>query len=506
MIEEKASLLSEAATSKFPRIGESPAIHHATKNLAIKKHTRRGPGAKKLAKMKRASKTSKTSLLQEGDDYGGDSDSLFEFEIHDNDGNYATKLITQFAGKEIDTASCLAFAPKTRSGSNGAVAQSDWQVNDEDDFIKLEPWAVPCDNSWMMDKDHLTKWAGYSFYTWEMAIEKCVTVSYSLSMQPVLAFVGGLEFDILPAPLADIDTMVCWPDKQPGGVDLSVLRTVISSGGVMLFSRTLRLVKRFGDNTDFTDNNIYSAYETYRNPAGVAVGSHSVEDDRTLEAMDRTASLLQNRSETPEQPELVWRDQELYLATMEYGKHLEQTILSEHRDHAAAHRLGLLQTDATSSTKSGADEVQLFSFRNPGLVSFVIKGEMVGNQLDLVMQVSFGGFNSPEKRIKLVDLVDQFAIVLTAMPFVSVETKAKAIASLKGFNADDVKKVEPKAWDLSSTEQEADWGYSFDHEGWSFPQPTRPSPASGAVMTTTCTTWRPPNIAALSLMKRSARK
>lgn len=61
VIEEKASLLSEAATSKFPRIGESPAIHHATKNLAIKKHTRRGPGAKKLAKMKRASKTSKTA-------------------------------------------------------------------------------------------------------------------------------------------------------------------------------------------------------------------------------------------------------------------------------------------------------------------------------------------------------------------------------------------------------------------------------------------------------------
>ena len=52
-----------------------------------------------------------------------------------------------------------------------------------------------------------------------MAIEKCVTVSYSLAMQPVLAFVGGLEFDLLPAPLADIDTMVCWPDKQPGDFD-----------------------------------------------------------------------------------------------------------------------------------------------------------------------------------------------------------------------------------------------------------------------------------------------
>ena len=42
---------------------------------------------------------------------------------------------------------------------------------------------------------------------------------------------------------------------------------------------------------------------------------------------------------------------------------------------------------------------------------------------------------------RLVDLVDQFAVVLTVMPFVSVETKAKAIASLKGFNADDVKKA-----------------------------------------------------------------
>ena len=75
---------------------------------------------------------------------------------------------------------------------------------------------------------------------------------------------------------------------------------------------------------------------------------------------------------------------------MEYGKHLEQTILSEHRNHAAAHRLGLLQTDATSSAKSGADELQLFRFRNPGLVSFEIKGEMVGNQLDMVTwQIKF---------------------------------------------------------------------------------------------------------------------
>ena len=167
------------------------------------------------------------------------------------------------------------------SGANGGVAQKDWQVRNEDDFIELQPWGVPCDNSWM--KDHVNQWTGYSFYTWEMAIEKCITVSYSLSMQPVLAFVGGLKFNILPAPLADIETMVCYPDKQPGGVDLSVLRTVINSGGVMLFSRTIRLVERFGSNTDFVNGNTYSAYETYRNPTGVAVGNHGVEDDRSLE-------------------------------------------------------------------------------------------------------------------------------------------------------------------------------------------------------------------------------
>ena len=46
---------------------------------------------------------------------------------------------------------------------------------------------------------------------------------------------------------------VCWPRGQPEGLDLSVLRTVIKSNGVMLFSRTLRLSKRFGDKTDFVE-------------------------------------------------------------------------------------------------------------------------------------------------------------------------------------------------------------------------------------------------------------
>ena len=42
------------------------------------------------------------------------------------------------------------------------------------------------------------------------------------------------------------EAQVCWPDKQPDGVDLSVLKTQIRSGGMLLFSRTLRLTQRFG--------------------------------------------------------------------------------------------------------------------------------------------------------------------------------------------------------------------------------------------------------------------
>ena len=115
---------------------------------------------------------------------------------------HATKLFTQFSGRETDTSSCLAFAPKTRNG-NG-VSKSDWQVDKKDDFLKLEPWAVPCDNAWM--KDNVNKWQGYSFYFGQKAIEKCVKVTFAMGMQPVVAFVGGLQFDLMPAPLAALDS------------------------------------------------------------------------------------------------------------------------------------------------------------------------------------------------------------------------------------------------------------------------------------------------------------
>ena len=63
---------------------------------------------------------------------------------------------------------------------------------------------------------------GYSFYTYESVIEKCAAITYSMSAQPVIAFVGGLEFDLLPAPLMEITTEVCWPDRVTAP-DLSLI-------------------------------------------------------------------------------------------------------------------------------------------------------------------------------------------------------------------------------------------------------------------------------------------
>ena len=55
-----------------------------------------------------------------------------------------------------------------------------------------------------------------------------------MSAQPVIAFVGGLEFDLLPAPLMEVTTEVCWPDRVTAP-DLSLIvftaRHWIQEGG-----------------------------------------------------------------------------------------------------------------------------------------------------------------------------------------------------------------------------------------------------------------------------------
>ncbi|CAJ1441752.1 unnamed protein product [Effrenium voratum] len=439
VLEDGQSLVQQAAVSKFPAAGAPPVIHHSGKNLMIKTHSQH-LNSKRTAKSKPRDMSALQSDARARARSSGDEDpsGAINFAVHDQDGNYATKLITQFNGKEVDTSSCLAFAPKNKNGQNNQATKADWQVANDDDFIQLEPWAVPCDNSWM--KDNWDKWQGYSFYTWEMSIEKCVTVTYSLSMQPVLAFVGGLEFDLMPAPLASLDTIVCWPDKQPGGLDLSVLRTEIRSGGVLLFSRTLRLTKRFGSGTDFVADNTFMAHETWRNPIGTATGIHSSEDDRTLEPMSRKSSLLEANQSKAKAPEVETRWEEdvedLYLASADYGKELNITKTRELYGTEAAkeHR-------KTLSLLSKSDYFELFSFKNPGMVNFQIQGLLEDNNLDLAMSIGFGPFQSPEKRIRLINIVDQFSVVMTAIPFISTDTKLKALQALRDFTSGDVEKV-----------------------------------------------------------------
>ena len=229
VLEGGSSLIQQASQSTFPKAGHAPLIHHAGKSLTIKTHSQHHKSLR--PKLRR-----ELSGIQEAAREDPDPQGSIALSVSDQEGNYATRLITQWNGRETDTNSCLAFAPKNKNGVNQQATKADWQGSSADAFIPLEPFGVPCDNDWM--KANWDKWQGYSFYTWEMSVEKCVSVTYSLGMQPVLAFVGGLEFELMPAPLAELDTVVCWPDKQPGGVDLSVLRSEIRSGGVMLFSRS----------------------------------------------------------------------------------------------------------------------------------------------------------------------------------------------------------------------------------------------------------------------------
>ena len=104
------------------------------------------------------------------------------------------------------------------------MSQADWKVGNQHDFLQLEPWAVPCDNTWM--KDNWNRWQGYTFYTQPSAVEKCVTVTFNLGMQPVVAFVGGLQFEILPAASlrAGHDRLLAEPATRRSRLERASLR------------------------------------------------------------------------------------------------------------------------------------------------------------------------------------------------------------------------------------------------------------------------------------------
>ncbi|CAE7901739.1 unnamed protein product, partial [Symbiodinium necroappetens] len=157
VLKKGQALIQQAVSTKFPAVGDGPMVRHESSNLRIYTHS--APPKKRGM-----------SALQEEKPGTGLSWGFGSDKSHQQ-----TRLITQrlgrsFLGHEVDTSSCLAFAPKNKHGHNGQATQTDWQVQNPDDFVPLEPWAVPCGNAWM--KDNADKWQGYSFYSAEMFIDE----------------------------------------------------------------------------------------------------------------------------------------------------------------------------------------------------------------------------------------------------------------------------------------------------------------------------------------------
>ncbi|CAE7222600.1 unnamed protein product, partial [Symbiodinium sp. CCMP2456] len=352
-----SSLIQEAALSKFPAVGASPVVHHSGKSQT-------------KAKM--------STLQMRGDD-DPPSDGI-SFNLHDEGSNYQSKLVTQFHGYEKDTSSCLAFAPKSKHGANGQATEADWQVQNEDTFVALEPWAVPCGNDWM--KRNWNKWQGYSFYMGESAIERCMTVTYGINVQPVVAFVGGLQVDVMPEPLASVDTTVCWPEGRPDGQDLSLLRTEIKSSGVLLFGRSLRLSKRFGSPTDFAGEHTHASTGTWQ---GSTNPQQEISRTKLLQtSQNETRKAASGEEATREdQGTLEWMEEEdFYLASANYSD-LGVNLTSERRGAAAARHLSLASTRA-----QGGFQLFNFAFDASGMLNFRLRALLAGTSLE--MRTEFG--------------------------------------------------------------------------------------------------------------------
>jgi len=411
VLKGSSSLIQEAALSKFPAIGAPAAVHHSAQSLVITKHTQKKQG--------------KLSTLQMKGDPPKDGIS---FTLHDEGSNYQSKLITQFHGYERDTSSCLAFAPKSRQQA-GQVSESDWQVSDPNDFVQLEPWAVPCGTDWM--KEHESKWQGYSFYTGELNIEQCVTVSYGVNVQPVFALVAGVQIEVMPKPLVSVESTVCWPKQRPDGQDLSMLRLKISTTGVLLFSKTLRLAKRYRDPTDFVDHHGHlqrtmANWEQETNPR-VAISRTKL---MQMEAHQSHNQSHQAGKDEGEQGVFEWmEDEDTYLASANYSPELGVNLTSELHGVEAQKRLSL------AATKSEG-VFELFNFQHDGNVNFDFKALMDGKFLEMRMQMGFGPFQSEPKTVKLVDITHQFEVVLYALPFISMASRGRAIDALNTFTHD----------------------------------------------------------------------
>ena len=307
--------------------------------------------------------------------------------------------------------------------------------------MRLGECMCACQENW-------NKWQGYSFYTGELAVEKCLSVTFVVKIQPVVAAILGLSFEILPEKLFEVITTVCWPNQMPGGLDLSVLRSEIKTAGHMLFSRTLRLAKRFGDHTDFDKKNLGTGYQTWRSPLGIAKGeSRSAIEDMSLLDSNRSDEAEGGGAKTES---WYWRTEpeEVYLGSIDYGDSMEPNRTWEVRGEDALLRLSKMQ----EARKQDREEViELFNLKvNSGRSNFHIQGLLDGNVVELGVQMGFGPFQSPSRRVRLADIGVQFAAVLTAIPWISVETKKTAIAALKDFWPGHDELVGPEPADKSS--------------------------------------------------------
>ncbi|OLQ01772.1 hypothetical protein AK812_SmicGene15487 [Symbiodinium microadriaticum] len=395
VLTSSSSLIQEAALSKFPAVGSPATVHHSSQSLVISKHTQ---------KPKR-----KMSTLQvDGDD--GPEHGM-SFNLHDDGGNYQPKLITQFHGYERDTGSCLAFAP--RRSHPGNPTQADWKVFNANDFKELVPWAVPCGTDWM--KQNPQTWEGYSFYTGELAIEQCLTVTYGLTVQPVFAFVGGVQLDVMPAPLVSVETTVCWPKHRPDGQDLSMLRTQIKSSGVLLFSRTVRLSKRYKEPTDFVNHFGHLHYsnadwQNAENPRQANPRTHLVQTGQKAQIHQTNESqqahdnkVQMNRSAF----EFEWaEDGDTYLASGNYSA-----------------KFGVNLTAV----------FQLFNFEQGGKVNFEIGAALNGHALEMRAKFGFGPFASQVRTMKVADILQQFEVVLNSLPFISGLSRQRAYNEIHNF-------------------------------------------------------------------------
>ena len=157
---------------------------------------------------------------------------------------------------------------------------------------------------------------------------------------------GGVQFDVMPEPLASVDTTVCWPDGRPDGQDLSLLRTEIKSSGVLLFGRSLRLSKRFGSPTHFAGEYTHASTGTWQGSTNPQQEISRTKLLQTSQNETRQAASDEDAAQE-DQGVLEWMEEEdVYLASANYSD-LGMNLTSEaglHVEDACSIPMNTLKT------------------------------------------------------------------------------------------------------------------------------------------------------------------